>query len=119
VWHQTYKDRHTHRETTDVDALKRIFRAGGRGSEAARLMLDIRSLSKRLSTYLNIGRVIEMDDIEVHISQWELRPVDYLQVKLSLELEVTSQNWPHDLLRFFLFDEGYIGYSFDLSQIEK
>jgi DNA polymerase-1 len=30
-----------------------------------------------------------------------------------------QQNWPHDLLRFFLFDEGYIGYSFDLSQIEN
>lgn len=30
-----------------------------------------------------------------------------------------QQNWPHDLLRFFTFDEGYIGYSFDLSQIEN
>jgi DNA polymerase-1 len=30
-----------------------------------------------------------------------------------------QQNWPHDLLRFFLFDEGYLGYSFDLSQIEN
>jgi len=28
-----------------------------------------------------------------------------------------QQNWPHDLLRFFLFDEGYLGYSIDLSQI--
>jgi DNA polymerase-1 len=30
-----------------------------------------------------------------------------------------QQNWPHDLLRFFLFDEGYIGYTIDLSQIEN
>ncbi len=30
-----------------------------------------------------------------------------------------QQNWPHDLLRFFIFDEGYIGYSFDLSQAEN
>ena len=30
-----------------------------------------------------------------------------------------QQNWPHDLLRFFLFDEGYIGYSFDLSLAEN
>lgn len=52
-----YKSRSTGKVTTDVDALKRIYRQKGPGSKVARLMLDIRSLSKRISTYLNIGKI--------------------------------------------------------------
>jgi len=106
-------------DSIDVDALKRLFRQGGKGSESARLMLDIRGLSKRISTYLNIGKV---DKDGRYRSSY--KPVGAETGRLSSGETIfgtggNQQNWPHDLLRFFLFDEGYIGYSFDLSQIEN
>jgi len=102
--------------TTDVDALKRLSR---QGVEAAQVMLDIRGLSKRISTYLNVGKV---DKDGRYRSSY--KPVGAETGRLSSGETIfktggNQQNWPHDLLRFFLFDEGYIGYSFDLSQIEN
>lgn len=106
-------------DSIDVDALKRLVRQGGKASEAARIMLDIRSLSKRISTYLDIGKV---DKDGRYRSSY--KPVGAETGRLSSGETIfgtggNQQNWPHDLLRFFLFDEGYIGYSFDLSQIEN
>jgi uracil-DNA glycosylase family 4 len=103
-------------KTTDVDALKRIAR---RGYKAAQIMLDIRGLSKRISTYLNIGKV-EKDGRY----RSSYKPVGAETGRLSSGETIfgtggNQQNWPHDLLRYFVFDEGYIGYSFDLSQIEN
>lgn len=117
-----YKKRNSkgeYKDTTDVDALKRIARRGIKGSKAARLMLDIRSLSKRISTYLNIGKV---DKDGRYRSSY--KPVGAETGRLSSGETIfktggNQQNWPHDLLRFFVFDEGYLGYSIDLSQIEN
>lgn len=114
-----YKKRNTkgdYVETSDVDAMKRLAR---RGYKAAQIMLDIRSLTKRISTYLNIGKVDK--DGRYHSSY---KPVGAETGRLSSGETIfgtggNQQNWPHDLLRFFLFDEGYIGYSIDLSQIEN
>jgi uracil-DNA glycosylase family 4 len=108
-----------YKETSDVDALKRIFRLGVKGSQAARLMLDIRSLSKRISTYLDLGKV---DPDGRYRSSY--KPVGAETGRLSSGETIfgtggNQQNWPHDLLRFFLADEGYIIYSLDLSQIEN
>ena len=107
------------KDTTDVDALKRIYRSAGPGSQAARIMLDIRSLSKRISTYLDIGKV---DKDGRYRSSY--KPVGAETGRLSSGETIfgtggNQQNWPHDLLRFFLADEGYIFYSLDLSQIEN
>jgi uracil-DNA glycosylase family 4 len=106
-------------ETINVDALKRIFRLGCKGSAAARILLDIRGLSKRISTYLNIGKV----DIDGRYRS-SYKPVGAETGRLSSGQTIfgtggNQQNWPHDLLQYFLFDEGYLGYSFDLSQIEN
>lgn len=106
-------------DSIDVDALKRLVRQQGKASDAARIMLDIRSLSKRISTYLDIGKV---DKDGRYRSSY--KPVGAETGRLSSGETIfgtggNQQNWPHDLLRFFLFDEGYIGYSFDLSQIEN
>lgn len=106
-------------DTSDVDALKRISRRGIPGSAAAQIMLDIRSASKRISTYLNIGKV---DEDGRYRSSY--KPVGAETGRLSSGETIfgtggNQQNWPHDLLRFFIFDTGYIGYSFDLSQIEN
>ncbi len=114
-----YKNKETHQDSTDVNALKRIFRLNIKGSKAARLMLDIRSLSKRISTYLDLGKV---DEDGRYRSSY--KPVGAETGRLSSGETIfgtggNQQNWPHDLLRFFIFDEGYIGYSFDLSQIEN
>lgn len=103
-------------DSIDVDALKRLSR---QGIPAAQIMLDIRGLSKRLSTYLNIGKV---DKDGRYRSSY--KPVGAETGRLSSGETIfgtggNQQNWPHDLLRFFLFDEGYIGYSIDLSQIEN
>ena len=119
---QPYKKRNQqgkYVKTTDVDALKRISRRNIKGSEAAKLMLDIRSLSKRISTYLNIGKV---DQDGRYRSSY--KPVGAETGRLSSGETIfgtggNQQNWPHDLLRFFIFDEGYLGYSIDLSQIEN
>ena len=112
-----YKNRKTRQDTTDVTALKRL--ATTHNLKSARIMLDIRSLSKRISTYLNIGKV---DEDGRYRSSY--KPVGAETGRLSSGETIfgtggNQQNWPHDLLRFFLFDEGYIGYSFDLSQIEN
>ncbi len=114
-----YKKRNAqgqYNNSIDVDALKRISR---QGYKAAQTMLDIRGLSKRISTYLNIGKV---DKDGRYRSSY--KPVGAETGRLSSGETIfgtggNQQNWPHDLLRFFLFDEGYIGYSFDLSQIEN
>ena len=110
------------KETSDVDALKRIFRNPSNKDyvrQAARLMLDIRSLGKRISTYLNIGKV---DSDGRYRSSY--KPVGAGTGRLSSGQTIfgtggNQQNWPHDLLRFFLADDGYILYSIDLSQIEN
>ena len=111
-----YVNRKTHAVSTDVNALKRLAR---RNIKAARIMLEIRGLSKRISTYLNIGKI---DKDGRYRSSY--KPVGAETGRLSSGETIfgtggNQQNWPHDLLRFFTFDEGYIGYSFDLSQIEN
>jgi DNA polymerase-1 len=111
-----YKNRKTGGISTDVNALKRLAR---QGVKAARIMLDIRSLSKRISTYLNIGKV----DVDGRYRS-SYKPVGAETGRLSSGETIfgtggNQQNWPHDLLRFFEFDPGYIGYAYDLSQIEN
>lgn len=111
-----YKNRKTGRSSTDVDALKRISR---RGYKAAQILLNIRSLSKRISTYLNIDKI---DNDGRYKSSY--KPVGTSTGRLASGETIfgkggNQQNWPHDLLRFFIFDDNYIGYSFDLSQAEN
>jgi len=116
---QPYKKRNTkgqYTTTIDVDALKRLSR---KGIKAAQIMLDIRGVTKRISTYLDIGKVDK--DGRYHSSY---KPVGAETGRISSGETIfgtggNQQNWPHDLLRFFLFDQGYIGYSYDLSQIEN
>ena len=103
-------------DSCDEDAMKRLAR---KGYEEARTVLDIRRAVKRLSTYLNVNKV---DKDGRYRSSY--KPVGAETGRLSSGETIfgtggNQQNWPHDLLRFFLFDEGYIGYSIDLSQIEN
>lgn len=102
--------------TCDENAMKRIAR---KGYKEARIILDLRRANKRKSTYLNIGKV--SPDGRMHCSY---KPVGAETGRISSGEDIfgkggNAQNVPHDLLKFYLFDEGYIGYSFDLSQIEN
>jgi len=102
--------------TTDVDAIKRLAR---KGIEAAKVLLRIRKLAKRIGTYLNIRKI---DPDGRYRSSY--KPVGAETGRLSSGETIfgtggNQQNWPHDLLQYFLFDEGYVGYSFDLSQAEN
>lgn len=111
-----YKNRKTGKPSSDINALKRISR---RGYKAAQILLKIRGLSKRISTYLNIEKVDK--DGRMRSSY---KPVGAETGRLSSGTTIfgtggNQQNIPHDILRFFMFDEGYLGYSIDLSQIEN
>lgn len=106
-------------DSSNVDALKRIFRLNVKGSKAARIMLDIRSISKRISTYMEVGKI---DPDSRYRSSY--KPVGAETGRISSGETIfgtggNQQNWPHDLLRFFVADPGYIIYSLDLSQIEN
>lgn len=115
-----YKKRNAkgqYNNSIDVDALKRISR--NHKIKSAQLMLDIRGLSKRISTYLNTEKI---DPDGRYRSSY--KPVGAETGRIASGETIfgtggNQQNWPHDLLKFFLFDKGYIGYAFDLSQIEN
>ena len=117
--YNAYKKRNAkgeYKESIDVDALKRLAR---KDVKAARIMLDIRHLTKRISTYLNIGKI---DPDSRYRSSY--KPVGTETGRISSGKTIFGmggnlQNIPHDILQFFLFDEGYLGYSIDLSQIEN
>jgi len=107
-------------DTIDVDALKRIFRRKiGKVSHVAEIMLDIRSLTKRISTYLNINKIDPDGRMRSSYKPAGTETGRPASGKTIFGTGTNQQNWPHDLLQFFLADEGYMLYSIDLSQIEN
>uniref|UniRef100_A0A6M3IN71 Putative DNA polymerase n=1 Tax=viral metagenome TaxID=1070528 RepID=A0A6M3IN71_9ZZZZ len=120
--HKAYVNRKTHSPTTDDNAMKRLAR---KGVEEARLVQRIRKLVKIRGTYIPIdedGRLTKVDeDGRIRCS---FNPVGtrYSRISSSENIFGTGmnmQNWPHGLLKYLLFDEGYIGYRIDLSQAEN
>ena len=104
------------KKTTDVDAMKRLAR---KGIKEARLILDLRSLTKRKSVYLDVDKV---DPDGRYRSQYN--PVGAKTGRLSSSETIfgtggNQQNWPHDMLKFLTADPGYLLYSMDLSQAEN
>jgi len=102
--------------TTDETAMKRLAR---KGVKEADLILEHRRLSKRLGVYLNHSNV---DPDGRYRSSYN--PVGAETGRLSSSKNIfdtggNQQNWPHDLLRYMVADEGYLYFSFDLSQIEN
>lgn len=104
------------RVTTDDTALKRLIR---RGVKEARIIQEIRSLTKRKSTYLNLDKVDTDGRIRCSYNPVGTR---YSRISSSESIFGTGmnlQNWPHELLKYLLADDGYIFYNIDLSQIEN
>ena len=113
--HKPYISRTTHAVTTDRDALKRLSR---KGDLAAKLLLQLRQLSKLQSTYYNV--TLDLDQ-RLRCS-WN--PVGTSSGRLSSSKTIfgtgmNMQNLPDKFRRFLLVDEGYMGYQLDLSQAEN
>lgn len=111
-----YLNRKTHKPTTDAMAMKRLSR---KGISEAQIILDLRTQSKRLSVYLNQEKI---DKDGRYRSAYN--PMGARTGRLSSSENIrgtggNQQNWPHDLLRFLIADDGYVIYSMDLSQIEN
>jgi len=108
--------------TVDVNALKRLARGTTvrAGLRQAKIIMELRSLStKTLGTYLSLDKI---DPDGRYRSSYN--PVGARTGRLSSSENIfgtggNQQNWPHDLLKFMLADDGYMAYSIDLSQIEN
>lgn len=105
-------------ETTDVNALKRLAR---KGYEEASIVKKLRNLkNKVLGTYLDLDKI---DDDGRFRSYYN--PVGGETGRLSSSANIITdkggnqQNIPHELLRFFITDPGYVIYSIDISQGEN
>lgn len=112
--HPPYKTKG--RVTTDKTALVRLAR---KGFKEAELIGELRSLEKRAGTYLAEHKISQDGRMRCYYN-----PAGAETGRLSSSENIFGegmdmQNWPHDLLQYLLADEGYIYYSFDLSQIEN
>jgi len=102
--------------TTDNDALKRLARKGVR---EASLIGEIRKYTKARGNYLNVEKIDR--DARIRCS-YNPAGTRFSRISSSENIFGTGmnmQNWPHDLLRFLLADEGYVLYTVDLSQAEN
>ena len=111
-----YLNPNTHKPTTDETALVRL---ANQGHHEASLMLQIRKLSKRRSTFLDITQTD--NDGRMRCSY---NPVGTKYGRISSSENIFGsgtnlQNQPHEVLTYFLADDGYILYSLDMSQIEN
>ena len=102
--------------TTDEKALKRLSR---KGVKEAALVLSIRGKTKLASTYLDVSKI----DSDGRI-RCSYNPVGTRFSRLSSSENIFGtgmnlQNQPHEVLELFLVDDGYVGYSMDLSQAEN
>jgi DNA polymerase-1 len=103
--------------TSDDDAMRRVSRLG---YKEASIILQLRSLSsKTLGTYLAPEKVSKDGRYRPSYN-----PVGARTGRLSSSENIfdeggNMQNWPHKLLRFLVADEGYVYYSYDLSQAEN
>lgn len=114
-------------ETCDDEALKRLSR---KGAVAAQIIRDIKELANENSRYLSPyitrpdGRILWHKVDSDHRIRCEYKPVGAGTGRLASGENIfgtgmNMQNWPHSLLSYLLADEGYIYYSFDMSQIEN
>jgi len=111
-----YKKRGKGTITTDNDAMKRLVRLG---SKEAKIIQEIRKLKKLNSTYLDLTKFDKDGRIRCSYNPVGTR---YSRISSSANIFGTGmnmQNWPHEILKYLLADEGYIYYSFDLSQAEN
>ena len=111
-----YLDPDTHKPTTNVTALIRL---ANQGHHEASLILQMRRLAKRRSTFLD---VTQTDNDGRMRCQYNPVGTKYGRISSSESIfgsGTNLQNQPHEVLTYFLADDGYILYSLDMSQIEN
>lgn len=111
-----YKKKGSGEITVDNDAMKRLAR---KGHKEASLIQHIRKLNKASSTYLNLDKIDPDGRIRCSFNPVGTRYSRLSSSKSIFGTGMNLQNWPHDMLRFLLADEGYIYYSFDYAQAEN
>ena len=102
--------------STDEEAMIRHKR---NGVAEADIILKLRRLTKRISTYLNEEKLRKDGRISTFYKPHGAatgRPSSGANI---FDEGVNAQNWPHDLLSYLLPDEGYWYLSYDLSQAEN
>ena len=104
------------RITVDDTALTRLAR---KGVAEAPIIREIRGLGKLRSNYLNLSKIDRDGRIRCSYNPAGTRFSRLSSSENVFGTGMNMQNWPHSMLRFLLPDEGYIYYSFDLSQIEN
>jgi DNA polymerase-1 len=102
--------------TVDKMALKRLAR---KGATEAKLILEMRRRLKLASTYLDLDKI----DADGRC-RCSYNPVGTRYSRLSSSSSIfgtgmNMQNIPHEILQYFLPDEGYVYYAYDLSQAEN
>jgi len=102
--------------TTDDDALKRLVRKGVKEAELVRVL---REYTKAKGNYLNVEKVDRDGRIRCSYNPAGTRFSRISSSENIFGSGMNMQNWPHDLLRFLLADEGYVLYVIDLSQAEN
>jgi uracil-DNA glycosylase family 4 len=104
------------KSTVDEEALTRI---ANKGFKEASLILEIRRLQKKSSTFLNINNVDNDGRMRCSYNPVGTR---FSRISSSANIFGTGcnlQNIPHDVLSYFVADPGYVIYSLDMSQIES
>jgi len=101
--------------TVDEEALTRI---ANKGFREASMILEIRRLQKKASTFLDVDNV----DADGRM-RCSYNPVGTRFSRISSSANIFGtganlQNVPHDVLSYYVADEGHIIYSLDMSQIE-
>jgi DNA polymerase-1 len=110
-----YYDRKTGGETTDKNALKRLSR---KGHAEAKILLEIRRLSKLKSTYYDV--TLDTDNR----LRCSFNPVGTESGRLSSSETIfgtgtNMQNLPMEFRRYLLADEDCLMFNMDLSQAEN
>lgn len=120
--YKAYVNRKTKSPTTDDTAMTRLAR---KGVKEASLVQGIRRLVKIIGTYIPVdddGKLTKIDSDERVRSSFNPSGTRYSRISSSANIFGTGmnmQNWPHWLLKYLLFDPGYVGYRIDLSQAEN
>lgn len=112
-----YVDRKTKKPTANDVAIKRLIR---KGFKEAKLIQELRTLTtKTVGTYLNVEKL--SNDGRYRSSY---APMGAKTSRLASSENIfgeggNQQNWPHELMRYLVADDGYMIFSFDLSQAEN
>jgi len=102
--------------TVDEEALTRI---ANKGFKEASLILEVRRLQKKASTFLNVQNVDSDGRMRCSYNPVGTR---FSRISSSANIFGTGanlQNVPHDVLSYYIADPGYVIYSLDMSQIES